>query len=403
MASSSSSSSSLALSNAGNFFLDENLPYHIDIFLSEKIYNPGDIIHGEVIFRLNKNLSTDLITAQLFGYIHTGNANFRPLVRGQKRILIDETTILWSDQKIDRKKFPQQTLNDFSRLSSTTTAIRAKKHDRNENFHGIKIGNHKFEFTFQLPKQGLHTSFDLRNCGGHIRYCINVQCFSWGRLVLKKTLIFPIVCPANPSECPKALENDYCRKRLEFKKGYYFDVELSISKRWLVPGEALPVQISIDNRSGKSIKFSHLSIQQHIICTVTHPITYSKEWFQDTLGVGMDIDKIPNGSMHKYLPKFNVPALIPGFEIDRCITLEYALKLDIGFDRITVNNGVKHIICTLKIPIFIGTSSTTDANLVQKSEFEEAIVSPPNYYDIRPPSYDDCVAKLPVIKEMDKH
>ncbi|VDO70383.1 unnamed protein product [Onchocerca flexuosa] len=119
-----------------------------------------------------------------------------------------------------------------------------------------------------------------------------------------------------------------------------------------MPAEALPVQIYIDNRSGKSIKFSHLSIQQRIVCTATYPITYSKEWFQDTLGVGMDIDKIPNGSVHKYIPKFNVPALIPGFEIDRCITLEYALKLDIGFDRITANSSVKNIICTLTVRLF---------------------------------------------------
>lgn len=38
------------------------------------------------------------------------------------------------------------------------------------------------------------------------------------------------------------------------------------------------------HRSGKSIKFSHLSIQQRIFCIATCPITYSKEWFQDTLG-----------------------------------------------------------------------------------------------------------------------
>lgn len=66
MASSLSSSSSSTIAYG---MTNENLPYHVDIFLSEKIYNPGDIIYGEVIFKLNKNLSCDLINIQLFGCI----------------------------------------------------------------------------------------------------------------------------------------------------------------------------------------------------------------------------------------------------------------------------------------------------------------------------------------------
>lgn len=74
----------------------------------------------------------------------------------------------------------------------------------------------------------------------------------------------------------------------------------------------------------------------------------------------MDINKIPNESTHKYVPKFNVPALIPGFEITGCMTLEYALKLDIGFDRITMNSGMKHIVCTLTVRLL----STSSANCI---------------------------------------
>lgn len=44
-------------------------PYHIDIFLDKKIYNPGDAIRGEIIFRLDKNLFCDLIKVQLLGSI----------------------------------------------------------------------------------------------------------------------------------------------------------------------------------------------------------------------------------------------------------------------------------------------------------------------------------------------
>uniref|UniRef100_A0A915PXE6 Arrestin C-terminal-like domain-containing protein n=1 Tax=Setaria digitata TaxID=48799 RepID=A0A915PXE6_9BILA len=305
-----------SLSVIDNICSDETVPYHVDIFLSEKIYNPGDMIHGEPI-------------------------------------------------------------------SSPSNAVRERGNQRSEYFSGIEIGNHKFEFTFQLPKNGLYTSFDLENCGGRVRYCINVQCFSYGRLVLKKTLVFPIVCPADPVQCPEALKSGCSKKRVEFRNGRYLDVELSISKRWLVPGEALPAQVYINNRSGKSIKFSHLSIQQHIFCLATHPITYTKEWFHDTLGVGMDTYKIPNGSAHKYVPKFNIPALVPGFEVDRCMTLDYALKLD--------------------IPIFIGTSSTTETNLAQKTKLTEETEPPPKCPDSPPPSYAECFSQLQIANNAVDH
>lgn len=72
--------------------------------------------------------------------------------------------------------FANLQLNDIVR-STKTLAIRTRRCEQNGNFHGIKIGNHKFEFTFQLPKKGLYTSFDVRNCDGRIRYCMNVSIY----------------------------------------------------------------------------------------------------------------------------------------------------------------------------------------------------------------------------------
>ncbi|EFO26933.1 hypothetical protein LOAG_01558 [Loa loa] len=112
-------SSSLAVPSVTGPFSVENLPYHVDILLSEKIYNPGDMIHGEVIFRLSNNLSYHLINVQLFGIIRVfwidkkavlklnmqiGNGCFCLMAREQKRVLLDETIVLWSEEKTNHKK-----------------------------------------------------------------------------------------------------------------------------------------------------------------------------------------------------------------------------------------------------------------------------------------------------------
>lgn len=41
--------------------------HDIDVFLSEKMYNPGDKIQGQIQFHLNRKLFCDTIIAQLYG------------------------------------------------------------------------------------------------------------------------------------------------------------------------------------------------------------------------------------------------------------------------------------------------------------------------------------------------
>ncbi|VDK43078.1 unnamed protein product [Gongylonema pulchrum] len=130
---------------------DKSSPYNIDIFLKDKIYHPGDTIQGEVVFILDKALRCDRVDAQLLG-------SFR---------------VFWIDKQVLSIWI---SLDDIIRFSSAT-AIRAKKIERG-SFEGLKIGKHSFEFTFQLPKQGLHTSFSLADCHARVQYCINVSiCF----------------------------------------------------------------------------------------------------------------------------------------------------------------------------------------------------------------------------------
>lgn len=49
--------------------IDRTKAYDIDVILNEKIYNPGDTIHGEIQFRLNRKLFCDTIIAQVCGIV----------------------------------------------------------------------------------------------------------------------------------------------------------------------------------------------------------------------------------------------------------------------------------------------------------------------------------------------
>lgn len=69
------------------------------------------------------------------------------------------------------------------------------------------------------------------------------------------------------------------------------------------------------------------------------------------VGVGLPVRKITSGSILKYKPDFNVPALVPNFDIENCISLDYALKLDVGFQRISASSQQRDVVCTLTVVI----------------------------------------------------
>lgn len=71
-------------------------------------------------------------------------------------------------------------------------------------------------------------------------------------------------------------------------------------------------------------------------------------------GVGLPVHKVINGETYKYFPKFNVPALVPNFEINGCMRLDYTLKFDVGFIRPT--NGIPKIVCSLEVTQLVFTS-----------------------------------------------
>uniref|UniRef100_A0A914ZQ00 Arrestin C-terminal-like domain-containing protein n=1 Tax=Parascaris univalens TaxID=6257 RepID=A0A914ZQ00_PARUN len=350
--------------------------YDIDLLLSEKMYGPGDIIQGQIQFSLNRKLFCDTIIAQLYGIAkvfwttnEAHNDSFQPVAHVQKRTLIDKKVIVWNAE--NKKQLPPElSMGDIIRLSSPT-AIRPKKVNRSEDDCGLEPGRHSMCFSFDLPKGGLHTSFEQPGCGGCVQYFILVQCLFNEQLIAKRKLLFPLVCPVDLMDNPIATESADVNRKINFGKNAYLNVQLHLAKKGFVPGERIPVRIFIDNRSGKSVKYAHLSIVQHAFCMADYPYPVDKHSCMEASGVGLPIHKIVNDSAYKYIPEFNVPALVPDFEIPGCIHVDHTLKFEVGFSR---KAKPQYSVCVITIPIFVGTSGVDgkrDAHAISSKHSEE--------------------------------
>uniref|UniRef100_A0A914E882 Arrestin-like N-terminal domain-containing protein n=1 Tax=Acrobeloides nanus TaxID=290746 RepID=A0A914E882_9BILA len=173
--------------------------YEIEVILEKAIYNPGDLLTGEVRLTLYRKLCCELITVQLYGStrvfftekVTKPGALSQTKAYEQENVLINLKSDIW---KCPEKEEPKRevSLNDIARMASST-AIRMPT-SKSEKQPGIGAGVHSLPFVFQLPESGLHTSFDARNAAGYIRYYILIQALSNGYTVARKKLLFPIVC-----------------------------------------------------------------------------------------------------------------------------------------------------------------------------------------------------------------
>lgn len=331
-------------------------PFIVNVFLNERIYNPGDTVQGEIELELRKRMLCDLITAQIYGAArvffvsHEGEENGQyAIAHEQKKVLIDETKVIWGTESRPRK-LQKPTLEEIVKHTSSLS-IRPKKLERKEDNPGFDAGRHVLGFSFDLPKSGLNVSYCDHDCG--IRYYIKVQCYNYQQLVAIGKAEFPVVCPVNLMDIPEARGPKEVNENIVLKKGGCIDVKISLSQRGFVPAERLPVKIKIDNHSRHSIKYAHLTIEKHLCGFATYPFPLTIQYVTDTSGVGLPIPKILAGESFEYSPAFFVPALVPNFELDELLSLNYSLKLDISYERKCHHK--KDILKSIKIPIYIGT------------------------------------------------
>lgn len=106
-------------------------------------------------------------------------------------------------------------IDEIKRLASAT-AIRIQ--NKLENSPGVEAGTHTFNFSFPLPSTGLYTSFDAKNSAGCIRYYLLLKVLNGSCLVLRKKLLFPIVCPTVLINYPMPKSEQVIAQRKDVEK-----------------------------------------------------------------------------------------------------------------------------------------------------------------------------------------
>lgn len=108
-------------------------------------------------------------------------------------------------------------MEEIARKASST-AIRLSNKNNKENRPGLEHGTHAFSFAFPLPVNGLYTSFDAKNSAGCIRYYMLLRVLNGSCLVMRKKLLFAVVCPKVLLNYPLSKVDQPITERKEFEK-----------------------------------------------------------------------------------------------------------------------------------------------------------------------------------------
>lgn len=389
-------------------------PYEAHIELEQRIYNPGDVVSGQVLLQLDRPLYCDRIAVRLFGSVRVffteilkePGPNFgKNRAYQQEQILVDQTAELWKAESGNdgqqqfgvaedgkKGKGPSKTLEEIMRQCNPNAIRLGPKRAEKEGEklgdgggNGLPVGRHQFMFAFKLPVDGLYTSFDARNSAGSIRYHILIQAFNGGFNCLRRKLLFPVVCPKRLDELnlfgpamEPVMEKASDKKEL-------LKVELFLEKRGHVPGEPLNGTIRIENNSAHSVKRMCLRIVQRTTCYATKPEFGTHQSQFETAAMGLPVPKVRTGQSTSFPIRYYVPALVPAVCVPGCLESEHLLWLEVGNKR-----GVS---VELVIPFLIGTHPAPKRRPSTEKpgpdEANEKVVPPP---DGPPPLYEQSSA-----------
>ncbi|CAJ0955571.1 unnamed protein product, partial [Mesorhabditis belari] len=327
------------------------------IILDQNIYRPGDSVTGKIYLDLGKFFTCDYIEVKLLGQLRvywleekvSAMSLRQATAFEKKRILVDRSECVWKkDPSMGKQEPTLEQIVVFAR----PTAIRTKLQS-NAEVPGLEKGHHELPFHIDLPKSGLLSTFESKQSPGSVQYWIEVTCLYETRQLLKRKVLFPVVIDMDLNEMPRVHLAVEEKKRFPFAQNNYVDVTMKLPKSAFTPGETIDAEITLENRSKKSVKYCTMNILQNHYCFSENPHVATKETRYETPGLPMPIDKVISGASQTYQTKghFHVPALPLATSIDNFLIVEYFLQLTIGFER----NRRAAAFGKVLIPIQIGT------------------------------------------------
>ncbi|KAH3688790.1 hypothetical protein WICPIJ_000234 [Wickerhamomyces pijperi] len=157
----SNSSSTNTASTASSFkkkssgFLEVNLinDFYIELQEPHKLWKPSEVLKGEIVLELKKNVTDINITLTLKGSIKIKPSTPATATRNKPYTLFDYTIVIYGEEV----------------LSEIGNVLR----DNDEPLNGLSKGIHRFPFEMKLPRKNIYTSISFEK--GSIGYALKAS------------------------------------------------------------------------------------------------------------------------------------------------------------------------------------------------------------------------------------
>ncbi|XP_014210214.1 arrestin domain-containing protein 17-like [Copidosoma floridanum] len=214
----------------------------------------------------------------------------------------------------------------------------------------LPAGTHTYPFQYALPPN-LPSSFKSDN--GRIRYKIKAILNRPWRFNHKTKTAFTLVSHLDLNKVPSALEQVNLNRYKTFCclccATEELAVNLRLPVRGYVPGEVIPIKVSIENLSGMRIGMVKHKLVKIVTYLATFPYTSKK--IDKSVVSEVSRGPISDSEETNYDVNLDVPPLLPASFLNHCkiIDLEYELLTEACISKLCYEN------MRIRTKIFIGT------------------------------------------------
>ncbi|XP_043277832.1 arrestin domain-containing protein 17-like [Venturia canescens] len=292
-------------------------------------YYPGQTVTGRVIVRLSSIKKIRGISLKIKGEANTCWATDRQELNNEGRYENESQTVTGHEEYFSQQYY----------------LVGSASGDEME----LPVGEHVYPFTCSLPPS-LPSSFESHY--GHVRYTVKAILDRPWKFDQEVKTAFTVVSNFDLNREPRASEpinqeasKTFCCLCCGSEP---LKVNVTLPARGYVPGQAMPIRVTVDNKSGVVVETVKLILRKIVTFRATTPRSDTK---RDKIVVA-EVSKgpVPAGDYSDYEQRLEVPPLPPS-NLANCsiIDLEYNLKIEacvVGWYHCNLKNN------TL---VFIGT------------------------------------------------
>ncbi|XP_025078080.1 arrestin domain-containing protein 17-like isoform X1 [Pomacea canaliculata] len=247
-------------------------------------------------------------------------------------------------------------------------------HECTDDSTPLKKGSHTFDFRFHVPA---HAPSSFSGSQGHVRYSLRAAVErTWKTEVNKRDVT--VVSHLDLNTVPAAKTAVFVSDTLKLSSFLFPSGEcaatMEVSKKGFTPGEAIPVDLSIDNRTHHELYKVKLLLRM-----ITQYRAYGDKFNGQVVLAKSRLGKIPAGRSFQGCDRSLRVPLCPPSRLPGCnlISVCYQLELKIRPAMLTLKR------LRLSSEIIVGTIAVDRSLQTDR---------PPDYWTSPPPSYEEVIA-----------